>query len=159
MDSPPEETSIQPVGLDDPSPGHQPQGVAAHGMASSRQVRHVYPEFFTPPVPHSFLEHGNRVAREFRGGVPYSGEGETWRQLCRGISGRLRLEWVAGLVCNTYTSAKLPELLQFCCQAVSEMVRTGSESEHPTYMGFWARPIDRSRMVICLRSCRLASPS
>ena len=43
-------TTKQPVCPDDLSPGHPPQGLEVHGMASSCQVRRVYPEFPLPRV-------------------------------------------------------------------------------------------------------------
>ena len=89
----------KPVGHDEPSPGHQPQGVAAHGMASSRQVRRVHAEFLSPPeIPNTFCSMFTKL-RLNSGSVSYSAQG-----------GRLAEDWVAGFV-RAHTCAVKIEVL------------------------------------------------
>jgi hypothetical protein len=54
--------------------GYQPQDFAAHGMASSRQVRRVYPELFSTPTVFPILFCGMGIKwRVNSEGVSYSG--------------------------------------------------------------------------------------
>jgi hypothetical protein len=85
-----EETTNQPARLDDQSQGHKPKGITADRMTSSRQVRRIYPEFFLPPGPHTFLQIGYRAARAFRGYLLQ----RPGCQLCRGMNRKFRLEYV-----------------------------------------------------------------